>query len=92
MAHKKAGGTTKLGRDSAGQRLGVKLFGDQTVLTGGIIVRQRGTDFIPGTGTALGVDHTIYATTAGKVAFRTSRRTRFTGQRTRHTVVMVKSD
>lgn len=89
MAHTKAGGSTKLGRDSSSQRLGVKLFGDQLVKAGNIIVRQRGTKMLAGEGTAVGVDHTIYATRAGKVQFKTARITRFTGQKTRRTAVSV---
>ena len=89
MAHTKAGGSTKLGRDSQSKRLGVKLFGGQMVKAGNIIVRQRGTKMVPGTGTALGVDHTIYATKPGIVQFSTARITRFTGQKTRRTTVSI---
>ena len=71
MAHKKAGGSSRNGRDSAGQRLGVKRFGGEAVLAGNILVRQRGTKWRPGTGVGLGRDHTIFATTDGVVAFRT---------------------
>ncbi|MCA0043908.1 50S ribosomal protein L27 [Celeribacter litoreus] len=70
MAHKKAGGSSRNGRDSAGRRLGVKLYGGQEAIAGNIIVRQRGTKFWPGEGVGLGKDHTIFATTDGKVAFR----------------------
>lgn len=70
MAHKKGGGTTKKNRDSAGQRLGVKVFGGQKALAGSIIVRQRGTKFYPGVGSKLGRDHTIFALKAGLVKFR----------------------
>ena len=69
MAHKKAGGSSRNGRDSAGRRLGVKLFGGQKVNGGGIIVRQRGTRVYPGRNVGLGVDHTLYALTAGVVTF-----------------------
>jgi large subunit ribosomal protein L27 len=69
MAHKKAGGSSRNGRDSAGRRLGVKKFGGEEVVSGMIIVRQRGTKFHPGRNVGIGVDHTIFATTAGKVAF-----------------------
>ena len=62
MAHKKAGGSSRNGRDSAGQRLGVKKFGGEHVLAGNIIVRQRGTQWHPGSGVGIGVDHTIFAT------------------------------
>ena len=71
MAHKKAGGSSRNGRDSAGKRLGVKRFGGETVLAGNIIVRQRGTKWHPGAGVGLGKDHTIFATIDGTVSFRT---------------------
>jgi len=70
MAHKKAGGSSRNGRDTAGRRLGVKHFGGETVIPGNIIVRQRGTKVHPGTGVGLGRDHTIFATVAGTVTFR----------------------
>ncbi len=70
MAHKKAGGSSRNGRDSAGRRLGVKCFGDETVVSGNIIVRQRGTKYHPGQNVGMGRDHTIFATTDGKVRFR----------------------
>lgn len=70
MAHKKAGGSSRNGRDSAGRRLGVKKSGGQAVIPGNIIVRQRGTKFYPSTGTDMGLDHTIFAVVEGKVAFR----------------------
>jgi large subunit ribosomal protein L27 len=70
MAHKKAGGSSRNGRDSAGRRLGVKKFGGEAVIPGNILVRQRGTKHWPGTGVGLGRDHTIFATRAGKVEFR----------------------
>ena len=69
MAHKKAGGSSRNGRDSAGRRLGVKLYGGQSAVAGNIIVRQRGTKFWPGEGVGLGKDHTIFATTDGAVTF-----------------------
>ena len=71
MAHKKAGGSSRNGRNSAGKRLGVKRFGGETVLAGNIIVRQRGTKWHPGAGVGLGKDHTIFATIDGTVSFRT---------------------
>jgi large subunit ribosomal protein L27 len=71
MAHKKAGGSSRNGRDSAGRRLGVKRFGGESVLSGNIIVRQRGTKWQTGTGVGLGKDHTIFAIVDGVVAFRT---------------------
>lgn len=70
MAHKKGGGTTKKNRDSAGRRLGVKIYGSQKVAAGNIIVRQRGTKFYPGAGTMLGRDHTIFAIQNGVIKFR----------------------
>ena len=69
MAHKKAGGSSRNGRDSAGRRLGVKKYGGQDVLSGNIILRQRGTKFHPGTNVGIGKDHTIFATAEGKVSF-----------------------
>lgn len=73
MAHKKAGGSSRNGRDSPGQRLGVKRFGGQVVLAGNILVRQRGTKFHPGTNVGIGKDHTLFATATGTVSFRTKR-------------------
>jgi large subunit ribosomal protein L27 len=70
MAHKKAGGSSRNGRDSAGRRLGVKLFGGQAAIPGNIIVRQRGTTWHPGAGVGMGVDHTIFATVEGRVTFK----------------------
>lgn len=70
MAHKKAGGSSRNGRDSAGRRLGVKLFGGEAVKPGSIIVRQRGTQWWPGEGVGMGRDHTIFAIAEGRVAFR----------------------
>ena len=69
MAHKKAGGSSRNGRDSAGRRLGVKKFGGENVVAGNIIVRQRGTKMKPGTNVGLGRDHTIFALVDGKVTF-----------------------
>ncbi len=73
MATKKAGGSSRNGRDSAGRRLGVKKFGGENVLAGNIIVRQRGTKFHPGDNVGIGKDHTIFATTDGKVTFKKTR-------------------
>ena len=70
MAHKKAGGSSRNGRDSAGRRLGVKKFGGEAVIPGNIIVRQRGTRWYPGEGTGIGKDHTIFAVAEGRVGFR----------------------
>ena len=69
MAHKKAGGSSKNGRDSGGKRLGVKRAGGQIVLAGNILVRQRGTKFHPGTNVGMGRDHTLFAKVTGTVAF-----------------------
>ena len=71
MAHKKAGGSSRNGRDSAGRRLGVKKFGGEAVIPGNIIVRQRGTKFHPGDNVGMGKDHTLFALSDGKVHFRT---------------------
>ncbi|KOO05106.1 MULTISPECIES: 50S ribosomal protein L27 [Vibrio] len=71
MAHKKAGGSTRNGRDSESKRLGVKRFGGESVLAGNIIVRQRGTKFHAGNNVGLGKDHTLFALTDGKVKFET---------------------
>lgn len=70
MAQKKSGGSSKNGRDSAGRRLGVKKFGGQSVISGNIIIRQRGTSFHPGKNVGIGKDHTIFAVTDGFVQFR----------------------
>jgi large subunit ribosomal protein L27 len=82
MAHKKAGGSSRNGRDSPGQRLGVKKFGGEIVVSGNIIVRQRGTKFHPGTCVGMGRDHTIFATVDGAVKFHEGR-----GRRTYISVV-----
>jgi large subunit ribosomal protein L27 len=70
MAHKKAGGSSRNGRDSAGRRLGVKKFGGEQVIPGNIIIRQRGTRYKPGENVGLGKDHTIYALIEGRVVFQ----------------------
>ena len=70
MAQKKAGGSSRNGRDSAGRRLGVKKFGNEQVVPGNIIIRQRGTHWYPGKGTGIGRDHTIFAKKTGKVFFQ----------------------
>ena len=69
MAHKKAGGSSRNGRDSAGRRLGVKKFGGEAVIPGNIIIRQRGTAWHPGAGVGMGKDHTIFAVVEGRVSF-----------------------
>lgn len=76
MAQKKAGGSSKNGRDSDGQRLGVKCFGGQRVIPGNIIVRQRGTQFHPGAGVGMGKDHTIFSVIEGTVKFHRGRKDR----------------
>ncbi len=73
MAHKKAGGSSRNGRDSDGRRLGVKKFGGEQVRAGNILVRQRGTKFHPGTNVGIGVDHTLFALTDGEVLFKASK-------------------
>lgn len=69
MAHKKAGGSTRNGRDSESKRLGVKMYGGQSIIPGNIIVRQRGTEFHPGKNVGIGKDHTLFAKAAGVVKF-----------------------
>jgi large subunit ribosomal protein L27 len=71
MAHKKAGGSSRNGRDSAGRRLGIKLYGGQSVLAGNILARQRGTTWHPGRNVGIGKDHTLFALIDGKVKFDT---------------------
>lgn len=73
MAHKKGAGSTKNGRDSNPKYLGVKAFGGETVSAGTIILRQRGTVYLPGKNTGIGRDHTIFATADGKVSFKTGK-------------------
>ena len=80
MAHKKAGGSSRNGRDSESKRLGVKVYGGQVILAGGIIVRQRGTKLHPGVNVGIGKDHTLYALVDGTVQFATK------GAFNRHTV------
>jgi large subunit ribosomal protein L27 len=89
MSTKKSGGTTKNGRDSGPQYLGVKLFAGETVKTGNIILRQRGTRFVAGTGVDLGKDHTIFATRDGKVSFGARRKTNYDGSKRSVKVVNV---
>ncbi|WP_445680913.1 50S ribosomal protein L27 [Radicibacter daui] len=73
MAHKKAGGSSRNGRDSEGRRLGVKKYGGESVIAGNIIVRQRGTKFNPGANVGIGRDHTLFALVDGKVSFGVNR-------------------
>jgi large subunit ribosomal protein L27 len=76
MAHKKAGGSTRNGRDSHSKRLGVKRYGGEHVIPGNILVRQRGTQWHPGRNVGMGVDHTIFAVVEGKVLFETKKNDR----------------
>ncbi len=80
MAHKKAGGSTSLGRDSQSKRLGVKLFAGEKVKAGGIIIRQRGTKFHPGLNVRRGNDDTLYSVATGVVSFRSIKRRKFDGR------------
>lgn len=91
MSHTKAGGSVKTGRDSESKRLGVKLFGDQFVRAGGIIVRQRGTRMEAGVGVGVGKDHTLFALTDGIVKFSVKKIEKFTGTKVRRTHVSVLS-
>jgi large subunit ribosomal protein L27 len=86
MAHKKAGGSSKNGRDSESKRLGVKRYGGEAVVPGNILVRQRGTHFHPGVNVGLGRDHTLYAKAVGRVVFETK------GPKSRTHVSVVSSD
>jgi len=79
MAHKKAGGSSRNGRDSEGRRLGVKKFGGEAVIPGNIIIRQRGTKYHPGVNVGIGRDHTIFATVEGRVEFKKTRDKTFVG-------------
>ena len=76
MAHKKAGGSSRNGRDSQGQRLGVKLFGGEHAVPGNIIVRQRGTQWHPGENVGMGRDHTLFALIEGRITYRTKSKSR----------------
>lgn len=86
MAHKKAGGSSKNGRDSESKRLGVKRFGGEVVVPGNILVRQRGTQYHPGTNVGLGRDHTLFAKAAGRVVFESK------GPKSRTQVSVVSAD
>lgn len=92
MSHTKAGGSTRNGRDSQSQRLGVKLFGGQAVKAGEIIVRQRGFKWHPGEGVAVAGDDSIYAKVNGVINFTQKRLTKFTGRRARKTIVNVTAE
>ena len=89
MAHKKAGGSTKLGRDSQSKRLGVKLFGGQAVKSGNIIIRQKGTKYYPGENIVIGKDYTISAKKDGVVQFKKKMLPKFNGQLKKSTIVNV---
>jgi large subunit ribosomal protein L27 len=89
MAHTKAGGSTRLGRESQSKRLGVKKFGDQLVKTGNIIIRQRGSKWVAGENTRVGGDDTIYAATAGHIKFKQKALRKFTGKKAPKTIVSV---
>lgn len=89
MAHKKAGGSTSLGRDSVSKRLGVKVFGGQKVTAGGVIVRQKGSKYTPGENVGVGGDWTIYALKAGEVKFQKKGLKSFSGSKKEKTVVSV---
>lgn len=91
MAHTKAGGTTKLGRDSAGQRLGVKVYDGQTINAGGLIVRQRGTKYAPGPNVGKAKDDTLFATATGTVKYSKKSVTSFSGSKHRKTIVSVEA-
>lgn len=89
MAHTKAGGSTRLGRDSQSKRLGVKKFGGQLVRAGNILVRQRGCKWEPGKNVMIGKDHTIFAVIDGHVEFSKKALTKFTGKKKEKTIVSV---
>jgi len=89
MAHKKAAGSTRLGRDSQAKRLGVKVFGDQFVTAGGIIIRQRGTKYHPGVNVGMGGDDTLFALIDGVVKFQQKQVVAFTGNKSKRMFVHV---
>lgn len=91
MAHRKAGGSTRLGRDSISKRLGVKIYGEQKVEAGNIIVRQRGTKFHPGVNVRRGEDDTLYSVISGIVRFQSKKVRSFTGKLVNRTFVNVES-
>ncbi len=91
MSHKKAGGSTNNGRDSVAKRLGVKVFGEQAVKAGGIIIRQRGTKYFPGENVGMGKDHTIYSLIDGKVYFTEKALKKYDGRVFKDKLVNVKS-
>lgn len=89
MAHKKAGGSTSLGRDSVSKRLGVKIFGSEKIVAGNIIIRQKGTKYLPGANVGVGNDYTLYAKKDGVVKFSEVRKTTFSGSGIKKTKVAV---
>ena len=89
MSHKKAGGSTNNGRDSVAKRLGVKVFGDQAVKAGGIIIRQRGTRYFPGENVGMGKDHTLYSLANGLVKFTQKALKKYDGRVYKNTIVNV---
>ena len=89
MAHTKQKGSSKNARESASKRLGVKLFGGETASPGNIIIRQRGTKYMPGIGVRLGADDTIYAIKEGKINFKTKKMTKFDGSKKTVSIVNV---
>ena len=91
MSHKKAGGSTDNNRDSKAKRLGVKVFGEQKVKAGGIIVRQKGTKFFPGINTGMGKDFSIYSLIDGDVFFTEKTLTKFDGRKFKDKIINVKS-
>ncbi len=91
MSHKKAGGSTKNGRDSVAKRLGVKVFGGQAVKAGGIIIRQRGTQYFAGENVDMGKDHTLFSTITGQVYFTEKALRKFDGRVYRNRIVNVKA-
>ena len=90
MAHKKAGGSTRLGRDSNAQRLGIKLYGDQKAQAGSIVVRQRGVRYRAGVGAKVAKDDTIFATAVGQVKYNKKKVKKFTGKLEYAQVVSIK--
>ena len=91
MAHRKAGGSTRLGRDSISKRLGVKLFGGQEAAAGNVIVRQRGSKFKAGDNVKVGTDDTLYAAISGKIEFTKKKMKKFDGRKKGSVVVSVRS-
>ena len=89
MAHKKAGGSTSLGRDSVSKRLGVKIFGSEKIAAGNIIIRQKGTKYLPGDNVGVGGDYTLFAKKNGVVKFSEVRKTTFSGSSIKKTKVAV---